>query len=571
MKKLKISILPLLLFFSYSCRNTTNQRPINSPSQSETESTSEESRSNEEPLSLYCKENPSFSNNFPETKSLSIIHKVLQSSDSEVELSPKELESFEREIKRIKDLSQSDFSHKPELENPINISDLRAFLQELRFSFWEAKDKTKLNSYLGKIPPPKDEGYQPDLLARTYREKLKEKLNTELLKAVEEGFFFEKQRAWEYWVKPLPAFQKYLQRATYAMDDGEQKDMFQRIFQSRHFTPHQQDEALPLIQKSFGPGVKIEGIAQASMASVYKVSCPGKRRAKPLAVKVPRFSESELRVLLENETKDISGKPLDFLSPKTIPQSAARQLGREKDKLKRTYILESMLPEVDYASELKNLAAMKRAYETYKHIHVPEGRLEEVDGRQMLVMELIEGDPISGIQTFTVGQRKALKNFFAQLENQILEGEGIIHGDTHKGNIMITQENKVYLVDAGLVHKINPNHQKIISWIESILYAMPEWGTNKDKLLEEIKENQPRDEAIKPYIEEGKSMLLETAWHFILDETTEPNELRLAFADYAQRAGGAGLVSWAPTGFIDYLQSSMKALDLCHNWDKVSP
>lgn len=120
--------------------------------------------------------------------------------------------------------------------------------------------------------------------------------------------------------------------------------------------------------------------------------------------------------------------------------------------------------ELDYRIELDNMASIETSLKRSGKfdVTVPHG-YPGLSGERLLVMDRLPGQPVSRAGALLTGlsdaerSRLATTLLGATLEQII--GDGIFHADLHAGNIFITPEGKLGLLDFGAVGRLDPGTQ----------------------------------------------------------------------------------------------------------------
>lgn len=120
--------------------------------------------------------------------------------------------------------------------------------------------------------------------------------------------------------------------------------------------------------------------------------------------------------------------------------------------------------ELDYRIELDNMASIEASLKRSGKfdVTVPHG-YPGLSGERLLVMDRLPGHPVSRAGALLSGlsdaerSRLATTLLGATLEQII--GDGIFHADLHAGNIFITPEGKLGLLDFGAVGRLDPGTQ----------------------------------------------------------------------------------------------------------------
>ena len=223
-----------------------------------------------------------------------------------------------------------------------------------------------------------------------------------------------------------------------------------------------------------------EPLASASIGQVHLAVL---RSGKKVAVKIQRpgvrtnFIE-DLDTL--KELTDVAVK-----HSKTAKKYAVNDI---LDELR--YIL---LQELDYVKEAENLVALGKNMVKYTRIVVPQP-IEGYSTSKILTMDYIDGQkittisPVSRIET---NYKPLVDELVAAYLRQIII-DGFAHADPHPGNVHLTKDHKIALMDLGMVAKFGPdlreNILKLLIVISkfngeetaNVLLKMSEYDKNAD-------------------------------------------------------------------------------------------
>jgi ubiquinone biosynthesis protein len=197
------------------------------------------------------------------------------------------------------------------------------------------------------------------------------------------------------------------------------------------------DTPLEKLFRSFDP----EPVAAASLSQVHKAIHPDKNRV--LAVKVRRPGivktvETDLN-LLEILAEKIHHR-IEALQMYDLPGIVATN--------RRT-----LLKEIDFSREARYIQIAKTKIEQTSDIVIPEV-FTEFSTPRVLVTEFVSGTKITSNTDLETDDRKALAAAGMQSAIvQILE-YGFFHADPHPGNMVITRDNRLCLMDWGMVGRL---------------------------------------------------------------------------------------------------------------------
>ena len=217
-------------------------------------------------------------------------------------------------------------------------------------------------------------------------------------------------------------------------------------------------------------------IASASLGQVHLARLRGGR---PVAVKVQRPNIREQMV----EDLDALDEIAEFLDNRT-------DIGRKYEfRRMLAELRKSLLRELDYRQEAHNLSALREQLKAFEHIIVP-APIADYSTSRVLTMEYVPGTKITEMSPLTRMEfdgEALVEELFRAYLNQILV-EGFFHADPHPGNVFITPDYCIALLDLGMVGQITPPLQEDLL---QLLLAISE-GHGEDASRIAIKIGRPR-------------------------------------------------------------------------------
>jgi predicted unusual protein kinase regulating ubiquinone biosynthesis (AarF/ABC1/UbiB family) len=190
-----------------------------------------------------------------------------------------------------------------------------------------------------------------------------------------------------------------------------------------------------------------EPIAAASLGQVHRAWL---RDGRPVAVKVQRPGIRE-RIQEDLEALEEIAQLLD----KRTELGARYQFTAMLHEFRR-----SLIKELDYRQEARNLALLRENLVRFERIVVPAAIEDYTTGR-VLTTEYVRGQKITSInpvvRTELDGAALAEQLFQAYLRQVLVDG--FVHADPHPGNVFLTDDDHIALLDLGMVAHVAPAMQ----------------------------------------------------------------------------------------------------------------
>lgn len=188
-------------------------------------------------------------------------------------------------------------------------------------------------------------------------------------------------------------------------------------------------------------------MASASIGQVHKATL---NSGKPVAVKVQRPG---MRKKFIDDLDTI--KSMTALAVKHFKIARQYALNDVIDELRHI-----LLNELDYTKEAQNLITLGKNLTEFKHIIIPQPVMDYCTSR-VLTMDFVEGKKITkitGVEKTDTDFRPLVDELVKSYLKQIIV-DGFAHADPHPGNVHLTRDNKVALIDLGMVAKFSPDMQ----------------------------------------------------------------------------------------------------------------
>ena len=150
----------------------------------------------------------------------------------------------------------------------------------------------------------------------------------------------------------------------------------------------------------------------------------------------------------------------------------------------------SLLHELDFTSEANNMVAIARNLGEFENIVIPEP-IDDYTTTRVLTMEYIAGKKITALSPLRLleidGLSLADELFRAYLKQILLDG--LFHADPHPGNVFLTDDDQVALLDLGMVGRVTRSFQDNLL---RLLLAISE-GRGEEAADTAIKMGEPKE------------------------------------------------------------------------------
>jgi len=188
-------------------------------------------------------------------------------------------------------------------------------------------------------------------------------------------------------------------------------------------------------------------LAAASLSQVHRATM---RDGRAVVVKVQR---PDIRELIVGDLEAL-GEIAHFLDDHT-------ELGKryEFDNM-LVNLRKSLLRELDFTIEANNLHIIGQNLAEFEEIVIPEP-IDDYTTTRVLTMEYITGKKITALNPLRLleidGSLLAEELFSAYLKQFLIDG--LFHADPHPGNVFLTDDNRIGLIDLGMVGRVTRSFQ----------------------------------------------------------------------------------------------------------------
>lgn len=136
----------------------------------------------------------------------------------------------------------------------------------------------------------------------------------------------------------------------------------------------------------------------------------------------------------------------------------------------------SVLAELDYGEEAHNLETLNKNLAEFSRIVVP-APVHDYSTKTVLTMDFIDGKKVTDVTRLKLleldGNVLAEQLFHAYLKQILVDG--FFHADPHPGNVFLTSEDNIALIDLGMVARLTPKLQsKLLQLVIAISEGRPD-------------------------------------------------------------------------------------------------
>ena len=137
---------------------------------------------------------------------------------------------------------------------------------------------------------------------------------------------------------------------------------------------------------------------------------------------------------------------------------------------------ETLLKELDYGKELRNMNLFTQCFINNADVHIPI-TYPALSAKQVLTMECLKGFSIAdtGKLLESKTDTKKIASLGANIYLDMIFKHHIFHADPHPGNIWVLPDNRIGLLDFGMIGRIDSDLQESI---ELMLLAVSEKNSN---------------------------------------------------------------------------------------------
>jgi len=128
----------------------------------------------------------------------------------------------------------------------------------------------------------------------------------------------------------------------------------------------------------------------------------------------------------------------------------------------------SLAQELDYRVEAGNMERFRRNFAASEDIKIPDVH-RELSTDQVLTMEFVEGKKFDQVIAEGAPPDELVRCYF-NVAYKMLFVDGFFHGDLHPGNVLLTSDGLLGLLDCGMVGRLAPSRkEKVIDIIHAVI------------------------------------------------------------------------------------------------------
>jgi ubiquinone biosynthesis protein len=240
-------------------------------------------------------------------------------------------------------------------------------------------------------------------------------------------------------------------------------------------------------------GDQLQAVAGGSIAEVFRTNLHDGRE---VAVKLQR-PDIELRMKADLALMDALSRMVERL-----PKCRGMPMG---DLV--AYTASVILGQLDFAREAEGLSCLRTCLSAVPGVTVP-AVVRAASRQGCLVMEFIPGLDRNNVEKYTSEERKMLAMTSLLAVRQMIFVDGFVHCDLHPGNLYVTQNGRIAILDAGFSVSLPEKVRRLIAEFFTELSA-----GNGRRCAEIIIESavKPRPRSQLDHFVETVAALVETA------------------------------------------------------------
>jgi predicted unusual protein kinase regulating ubiquinone biosynthesis (AarF/ABC1/UbiB family) len=262
-------------------------------------------------------------------------------------------------------------------------------------------------------------------------------------------------------------------------------------------------------------------LAAASLGQVHRAAL---RDGRPVVVKVQR---PDIRKTV-SEDFEVLEAIAEFLDEHT-------EIGQRYQFVKILAEFKAALfHEMDYNREAANLVLLAENMKEFPRIHVPLP-IPDYSTRNVLTMDFVRGTKITRLSPLVhleLDGDSLVEELFRAYLKQVLV-DGFFHADPHPGNVFLTDDGRVALLDLGMVGRVTPSMQEHL--LRLLLAISEANGEEAAKIV--LRASQTTDDFDQPEFCKRAALLVSEQ----NDKTLGQHDVGMAVLDLARTAADCGV------------------------------
>ena len=274
------------------------------------------------------------------------------------------------------------------------------------------------------------------------------------------------------------------------------------------------------ISKAFGY-FATEPVAAASLGQVHRATL---RDGREVVVKIQRPNIRQ-QVIEDLESLAEIARVLD----KRTKIGKRYQFSAMIEEFRKT-----LMDELDYRREAGNLTTLANNLADFEQIVVPRP-VPDYSTARVLTMDYIAGhkvDSVSPVALLEVDGDALAEDLFRAYLKQIFV-DGFFHADPHPGNVFLTDDGRIALLDLGMVDRIGPRLQEQL--LQMVMAVSEGRADEVSDIAIKIGETTPEFDE-KEFRQRVEDVVARTQ-----DQTLGEMQVGKVFLDMAKQAGETGI------------------------------
>lgn len=131
----------------------------------------------------------------------------------------------------------------------------------------------------------------------------------------------------------------------------------------------------------------------------------------------------------------------------------------------------ALLQELDFLNEARNIHEVTRNFESRPGLLVLPTVHDHVTSTRLLVMSFVEGMRITDVAGNPAFDSEELLQRALEVIFEMVFGDGFFHGDPHPGNVLVTADSRIAMLDFGLMGRLTKEEQDTLVQLALAVFA----------------------------------------------------------------------------------------------------